>query len=411
MEAMNYTARHHRRIAVDPAHHASARTPSNTTAHYAKFMNYQGRSGLESRPSPSHHRHVQDNDADAAIKEARSRLRANENRTPAMVAVKNSSVRRSIRGQDAAVLVVSESRIGGGHHSHIDSDDEIASSLSRFAFPLPPSFQHNDKLLVNNRTKSRRANKKLPSPSSSSSYHSTSTRPTSNYLTPQPQPHPHLPPHNSQHLSPARMATVALAVGSTFVSPLPPTVLPTVGRDRVILPTPSDFSEVQPDGFAEGEVLESEHNDAWEQHSPYQYTQHLNSARCSSTTLYEESRPPSRQNSKDVQSPMKHTQVQSKIDAPSTSTPTWMMGTPSKVEPSTPSRGKNADSGVESSQGSPSLFTPTTPPSTPTPAGLDKAQKNLLLFNRIPRQWPASQETLHHNYIAAANNAPVSLLL
>jgi len=402
---------------VDPVHHASARAPSNTTALYAKFMNHQYRSGLESRPSLSHQRHVQDYDADAAIKEARSRSRANENRTPAMVAVKNNSVRRSIRGQDAAVLVVSESRIGG-HHSHIDSDDEIASSLSRFAFPLPPSFHHNDELLVSNRAKSRRANKKLPSPSSSSSYQSTSTRPTSNYLTPQPQPHPHLPPHKSQHLSPARMATVALAVGSTFVSPLPPTVLPTVGRDRVILPTPSDVSEVQPDGFAEGEVLESEHNDAWAQHSPYHYTQHLNSARCSSSTLYEESRPPSRQNSKDVQSSMKHTQVQSKIDAPSSSlcnTPTWMMmGTPSKVEPATPSRGKNADSGVESSQGSPSLFTPT--PSTP--AGLDKAKKNLLEFNKnllefnkIPRQWPASQETLHHNYLAAAANNTVSLLL
>ncbi|KAG0237332.1 hypothetical protein BGW42_001252 [Actinomortierella wolfii] len=41
-------------------------------------------------------------------------------------------------------------------------------------------------------------------------------------------------------------------------------------------------------------------------------------------------------------------------------------------------------------------------PLTPTPASasaeLDKAAKNLIIFNRLPRQWPSSQESLHYHY-------------
>ncbi|KAF9963700.1 hypothetical protein BGZ65_000715, partial [Modicella reniformis] len=102
---------------------------------------------------------------------------------------------------------------------------------------------------------------------------------------------------------------------------------------------------------------------------------------------------------------MKQTLTQS-TDDDANSNMAWMAR--SKTEPSQGNNNNNnnnndnsADSGVDNTQGSSPLSTPITP-SIPTPADLDKTTKNLMMFNRIPRQWPASQETLHHNYLASA---------
>lgn len=382
MEAINYSTRQSRRFALDHTDHTLA-------ALYAKLvLDFQGQNGLESYPSLSHQQDAQDGDDGDLLQEPRSRSRMDEEgHALAMVAVNMSdSVRRSVKGQGTAVLVVSDARIGG--HSHIDSDDpeEIAVPPSRFAFPLPPSFsieQHNDLLILSNCAKGRRANK-THSPPSSYSRHASPK-----HSTPQQQPQSHLHQQPKPlHRSPARMATVAPTVGSTFASPLPV-------RDRAILfPITSDVSEV--DGFAEGEVLDTEQSDAWNQQHPYSYpkAQFRLATRCSSSTLYDESRPPSRsQKSKEDQPPMKQTQEQT-IDDACVNSPNWRMGGRS-------SRGNNhnnGDSGVVSTEGSSS--TPTTP-LTPTPAGRDKTTENLEIFNRIPR-W--SNETLHHDFLAAANN-------
>ncbi|KAG0047483.1 hypothetical protein BGZ83_007453 [Gryganskiella cystojenkinii] len=58
-----------------------------------------------------------------------------------------------------------------------------------------------------------------------------------------------------------------------------------------------------------------------------------------------------------------------------------------------------------SSKGSSSpLMAPSTP-LTPIPGELlDKPTKNLMIFNKIPRQWPASQETLHHHFVTKGSN-------
>ncbi|KAF9537076.1 hypothetical protein BGW38_010090, partial [Lunasporangiospora selenospora] len=92
-----------------------------------------------------------------------------------------------------------------------------------------------------------------------------------------------------------------------------------------------------------------------------------------------------------------------------------------KMEPSTPIRSiphhalhnsessssnlHKAASSSTKSVSPPPLSTPSTS-ITPTPAELDKPTKNLMIFNKIPRQWPASQETLHHNYMAKSIKKP-----
>ncbi|KAG9320610.1 hypothetical protein KVV02_004200 [Mortierella alpina] len=83
--------------------------------------------------------------------------------------------------------------------------------------------------------------------------------------------------------------------------------------------------------------------------------------------------------------------------------PTWAAGTRLKIEPSTPVRpaSQGTHHSHDHSKGSSPLTAPTTP-LTPTPAELDKPTKNLMIFNKIPRQWPASQETLHHNFVTKA---------
>ncbi|KAF9943145.1 Serine/threonine-protein kinase D3 [Mortierella alpina] len=83
--------------------------------------------------------------------------------------------------------------------------------------------------------------------------------------------------------------------------------------------------------------------------------------------------------------------------------PSWAAGTRLKIEPSTPVRpaSHGTHHSHDHSKGSSPLTAPTTP-LTPTPAELDKPTKNLMIFNKIPRQWPASQETLHHNFVTKA---------
>jgi hypothetical protein len=245
-------------------------------------------------------------------------------------------------------------------------------------------------------------------------------------------------------------------------------------------PNGSDLSEVPADAFAEGEVLEIEMSDCdvWDHYSSNPYSSaHMRQARarCSSSTLFDETRPSSGQgsyhskndgsdspNSSPVhfhstgtfhhqqqqqnqlhyeqaqQSPKKqaivfldqsshphqhydqgyksdkkgsiHTQ-----DTASTrscgDSPSWTTGARLKIEPSTPVRPvsghhhhhlSTSHQHSQSTKGSSQLTAPTTP-LTPTPAELDKPTKNLMIFNKIPRQWPASQETLHHHYVAKAS--------
>ncbi|KAG0213322.1 hypothetical protein BGX28_004660 [Mortierella sp. GBA30] len=78
--------------------------------------------------------------------------------------------------------------------------------------------------------------------------------------------------------------------------------------------------------------------------------------------------------------------------------PSWTTGTRLKIEPSTPARPASHGSLLahDSSKGSSPVTAPTTP-LTPTPTDLDKPTKNLMMFNKIPRQWPAPQEPQHPN--------------
>ncbi|KAG0288640.1 hypothetical protein BGZ97_006710 [Linnemannia gamsii] len=256
-----------------------------------------------------------------------------------------------------------------------------------------------------------------------------------------------------------------------------------MSRDRVMLPpNGSDLSEVPADAFAEGEVLEIEMSDCdvWDHYSSNPYSSaHMRQARarCSSSTLFDETRPSSGQgsyhskndgsdspNSSPVhfhstgtfhhqqqqnqlhyeqaqQSPKKqaivfldqsshphhqqqhydqgyksdkkgsiHTQDTASTHSCGDS-PSWTTGARLKIEPSTPVRPvsghhhhhlSTSHQHSQSTKGSSQLTAPTTP-LTPTPAELDKPTKNLMIFNKIPRQWPASQETLHHHYVAKAS--------
>lgn len=80
--------------------------------------------------------------------------------------------------------------------------------------------------------------------------------------------------------------------------------------------------------------------------------------------------------------------------------PSWSVGARLKIEPSTPRPPSSSSSNnLANATKVSSPLTPTTP-LTPVPADLDKPAKNLMIFNKIPRQWPASQETLHYNYVA-----------
>ncbi|KAF9299643.1 hypothetical protein BGZ74_008813 [Mortierella antarctica] len=82
--------------------------------------------------------------------------------------------------------------------------------------------------------------------------------------------------------------------------------------------------------------------------------------------------------------------------------PSWSAAARLKIEPSTPIRPPSSSSSsnnmANATKASSPLSAPTTP-LTPVPADLDKPAKNLMIFNKIPRQWPASQETLHYNYV------------
>ncbi|KAF8928643.1 Serine/threonine-protein kinase D3 [Dissophora ornata] len=276
----------------------------------------------------------------------------------------------------------------------------------------------------------------------------------------------------SQRRPSASTATITRTTESVHASPLPANIRAHMDRDRVMIPSnASDVSEDQVDAFAEGEVLEVElsDNEYWNQHSPYRYSAQqvrLANARCSSSTLFDESRPSSQQgswsqhgkdkscsdspnaspNASPVLSAAFKLQQKQKVNAQNTygkllkkdqaprqgkisfrcnqgqttgdssssnmscaDSPTWTTGARLKIEPSTPaqssSHGKerhiHADSGAHSARGSSPLSTPTMP-LTPTPAELDKPTKNLMKFNQIPRQWPSSQETLHHNFMAKA---------
>ncbi|KAF9130345.1 hypothetical protein BGW39_003222 [Mortierella sp. 14UC] len=247
-------------------------------------------------------------------------------------------------------------------------------------------------------------------------------------------------------------------------------------------PNASDLSEVPADAFAEGEVLEIEMSDCdvWDHYSSNPYSSdHLRQARarCSSSTLFDDTRPPSGQGSyhskydssdspksspvlfhssgtfqqqqlqyghqqrptkkqaivflDQSSHPLHHQQHHDQRykadkrasihtqDTASThscgDSPSWAAGVRLKIEPSTPVRplsGHNHQhhylstshqhSQQQSTNGSSPLTAPTTP-LTPTPAELDKPSKNLMIFNKIPRQWPASQETLHHHYVSKAS--------
>ncbi|KAG0358865.1 CBL-interacting serine/threonine-protein kinase 20, partial [Gamsiella multidivaricata] len=233
------------------------------------------------------------------------------------------------------------------------------------------------------------------------------------------------------------------------------------GVNDATIETYGDVSEVPFDTFAEGEILDTDMSDtdAWDQRSSSQ--RHYSAtnlrfagARCSSSTLYDETRPPSSQgswsqhtkdtfcNSREASPVLFHSKAPFQLpqkeqttmctghqssqqaqhitgdsdsatsfaDRPSSCWKTAAgpaAGTARlKIEPSTPVPPPSSsavlhgkDSGVLSAKGSssPLRSTPTTP-LTPIPTELDKPTRNLMIFNQIPRQWPSSQETLHQNY-------------
>jgi hypothetical protein len=245
-------------------------------------------------------------------------------------------------------------------------------------------------------------------------------------------------------------------------------------------PNASDLSELPADAFAEGEVLEIEMSDCdvWDHYSPNPYSSdHLRQprARCSSSTLFDDTRPFSgkgsyhskHDNSDSPKScpvlihssgvfqpqqlqhdhqqqpakkqaivfldqsshPLHHqqhhdqsynadkrTSIHTQDNAGARScgnSPSLAAGARLKIEPSTPVRPlsghhqhhhlsmSHQHGQKQSTKGSSPLTAPTTP-LTPTPAELDKPTKNLMIFNKIPRQWPASQETLHNHYVTKA---------
>ncbi|KAG0306609.1 hypothetical protein BGZ98_002080 [Dissophora globulifera] len=329
----------------------------------------------------------------------------------------------SLASAAGAVFVVSDAKLGLLRSDDDDEEDDLAPVPSHFAFPLPPTFtieQQRELLTFSNNTFA--SSKATISPKTESTL---------------PSP---LPASIRAHMSRDRV---------------------------MISPGTSDVSEVPLDAYAEGEVLEMapSDNDCWDHHSPYHYSAtkvRLTNARSSSSTLFDESRPSSQQSwtqqIKDDNSDSRHAspilfhpppsfEVQQKyqhqhqyqnnsrnsheqalkrreiafmdqslrsskgqttVDSSSSNScadsPSWTTGARFKMEPSTPVRpvSHGKDSGTQSTKGSSPLSTPTTP-LTPTPDELDKPTKNLMMFNKIPRQWPSSQETLHHNFMTKAS--------
>ncbi|KAG0030523.1 hypothetical protein BGZ81_002537 [Podila clonocystis] len=164
----------------------------------------------------------------------------------------------------------------------------------------------------------------------------------------------------------------------------------------------SDLSEVPLEAFAEGEMIESDmyRGDRWEAGSNHSHYSSSSSrfrqarARCSSSTLFDDARP----SEMDAQT----TGGTVSMNSYGGDSPSWSAGARLKIEPSTPIRPLSSSSSsnnmTNATKASSPLSAPTTP-LTPVPADLDKPAKNLMIFNKIPRQWPASQETLHYNYV------------
>ncbi|KAG0064440.1 hypothetical protein BGZ90_002214 [Linnemannia elongata] len=430
----------------------------------ANLFANQGRGSFESYQSQSqshshHHQHQHKRD-DAETEKGRRSLGhvAEENRFP-----------HSSQGTDNAVLSYDSSK-GSGHQKGASFSHEHTSPpiLTRFPStasltPLPAVFsteQHHQQQYSPSCHHDNNKNHPPSSNSSSSSRH----RPSSKHYQQHYQEYPAHP-----------VATILSMSDST------PTVRARMSQERVMLPpNASDLSEVPADAFAEGEVLEIEMSDCdvWDHYSSDSYSSdHIRQARarCSSSTLFDEARPPSGQgsyhskhdgsdslksspvlfHSKETlqhQQPLHYEQAQQPPkkqaivfldqsshphhhqqqhydqsyttdkkgsihtqDTASTNScgdsPSWTMGARLKIEPSTPVRPASGHhhlntshqhSQQQSTKGSSPLTAPSTP-LTPTPTELDKPTKNLMIFNKIPRQWPASQETLHNHYVSKAN--------
>lgn len=427
------------------------------------FESYQSHSQSQSHYHSHHHQHQhQRDDAEADKGRRPSGHVAEEDRFP-----------HSSQGTDNAVLSY-DSRIGSGHQKGASYSHEHTSPpiLTRFPStasltPLPAVFsteQHHQQQQYSPSFHHDNNNKNHPpSPNSSSS---SRHRPSSKHYQ---QLYQEYPTHT--------VATILSMSDST------PTARARMSQERVMLPpNASDLSEVPADAFAEGEVLEIEMSDCdvWDHYSSNPYSSdHIRQARarCSSSTLFDEARPPSGQGSyhskhdgsdspksspvlfhsnetfqhqqqlhyEQAQQPLKkqaivfldqssHPQHQQQHydqsyttdkkgsihtqDTASTNScgdsPSWTTGARLKIEPSTPVRPASGHhhhhrlttshqhSQQQSTKGSSPLTAPTTP-LTPTPTELDKPTKNLMIFNKIPRQWPASQETLHHHYVSKPN--------
>lgn len=447
----------------------------------ANLFANQGRGSFESYQSHSqsqthHHQHQHKH------QHKRVDTETDKGRRPSGHVAEENRFPHSSQGTDHAVLSY-DSRITSGHQKGASYSHEHTSPpiLTRFPStasltPLPtvfsteqhrqqqysPSFQHES----NNNNKNH--------PPSSNSSSSSRHRPSSKHYQQHYQEYPAHP-----------VATILSMSDST------PTVRARMSQERVMLPpNASDLSEVPADAFAEGEVLEIEMSDCdvWDHYSSNPYSSdHIRQARarCSSSTLFDEARPPSGQGSyhskhdgsdspksspvlfhsnetfqhqqqlhyEQAQQPPKkqaivfldqsshpHHQQQQHYDQSYTTdkkgsirtqetastnscgdSPSWTTGVRLKIEPSTPVRPASGHhhhhlttshqhSQQQSTKGSSPLTAPTTPltpapttPLTPTPTELDKPAKNLMIFNKIPRQWPASQETLHHHYVSKAN--------
>ncbi|KAF9310530.1 hypothetical protein BGZ91_007073, partial [Linnemannia elongata] len=252
----------------------------------ANLFANQGRGSFESYQSQSqshshHHQHQHKRD-DAETEKGRRSLGhvAEENRFP-----------HSSQGTDNAVLSYDSSK-GSGHQKGASFSHEHTSPpiLTRFPStasltPLPAVFsteQHHQQQYSPSCHHDNNKNHPPSSNSSSSSRH----RPSSKHYQQHYQEYPAHP-----------VATILSMSDST------PTVRARMSQERVMLPpNASDLSEVPADAFAEGEVLEIEMSDCdvWDHYSSNSYSSdHIRQARarCSSSTLFDEARPPSGQGS------------------------------------------------------------------------------------------------------------------
>ncbi|KAF9418673.1 CBL-interacting serine/threonine-protein kinase 20, partial [Entomortierella beljakovae] len=421
MEAIDISGvNHHLSLDIDhnknigDINHCSA----TATAICTKLLLDQGRHSFEFESYPSKAQLLQ-----VQQKEKKSRSGADENQIHDMVSMDMNQVTLN-EVRSSATTSECDPRIG--HHDHLGPI--MVPVSSQYDFPLKSTLTA-DKLET---LQDRLNNNKTPSPPSSlsSSRHYT---PSCHKQSGQQIQHQNQQPI-PMHRSPVSMTTLS---PTSLHSPMSAGVHPHMGRDRIILPPgPSDVSEAPFDAFAEGEVLEME-NDSWDQRSPYYYAAQLRAAtaRCSSSTLFEETRPLSSLGSwsKDGIDSQQTSPVNLHSSSPFFQTPQkaschkkqarvfvkeassdslrsnqtvvepFSSEEQQKIEPSTPVRPSSHD-GVSqlSTKDSPSqLNTPTTP-LAPMPTELDKSTKNLMMFNKIPRQWPSSQETLHHNFVAKA---------